>query len=107
MAYRMYMIARNYMIGAATFTAMYKGCLLWDAEVETYDYRNDYKKIVRPLFLGEKMVILGTSVALSPGFAPFWAASCLDRVDIYMRGKKPSDYCYGVRKSDIIDYMMA
>lgn len=96
---------RNYCIGSAAFTVAYKGCLLWDAKLETYN--RDYKTVVRPLFLGEKMLVLSTCVALSPACVPFWAANCLDRVDIYLRGKKPNDYSYDIRKSSVIDYMIA
>lgn len=101
----MNVIMRNYCIGAASFTGIYKGCLLWNAEIQTWD--DDYKKVMRPLFLGEKMVVLGASVAVSPALAPLWVANCLDRVDIYMRGKQPKDYSYETTKRFLMHYIVA
>jgi hypothetical protein len=92
-------ILKYYLATTLGYSAARKLGMLWNADVES-------GKITRPMLLGEKLTVFGMSMAYSPFIFPMWLMSDLDYLDIYMSGKKPSDYGYGQEKTNKWDYII-
>lgn len=96
-------LLRNYFAVAMGYGAAHKLVLLWNADVETY---TKIGKTRRPMLMGEKLSAFALGMVYSPLLSPVWLMTDLDYLDMYMSGKKPSDYGYGQERSSTFDYVM-
>lgn len=94
---------RNYFLGSAAFTAMYKLTNLWDGKIEA---TVGGKTTMRPMLLGEKLTAFSVSMLYSPVGAPWWFMLLLNRVDIRLQGKLPEDFGYNVRYHSLIEHIV-
>ena len=97
-------ILKHYFAATLGYGAAHKLGMLWNANVESYTSNG---KIIRPMLMGEKLSVFTISMVYSPIMSPVWLMTDLDYLDIYMSGKKPSDYGYGQEKTCAWDYIMS
>ena len=90
----------RYVVGSLGYGALHKLGILWDARVD--GARNEQ----RPMLLGEKLSAFSLGLVYSPLLSPVWLMNDLDRLDLYMSGKRPQDYGYGAdRYCSLFDYV--
>jgi hypothetical protein len=89
---------KQYVIAALSYGAVRKLPQLWDAK-ERYFVKdlNNYEE--KPMLMGNKLSAFAFGLAFSSVMTPFWLFDDLNKVDIYMKGHKQSDYGYLTSKS--------
>lgn len=85
--------AHNYFRLAYGHTWIRKFFELWDAKCE---YAKDDSKKIKPMLLGDKLFVFGTCLLVSPCLLPKYIVNDLNKIDIYMKGQKQSDYGNGI-----------
>ena len=96
-------ILKYYLAGTMGYGAGRKFAMLWNADVEAYTCNG---RITRPMLMGDKLSVFTMSMVYSPIIWPVWMMTDLNYLDIYMSGKKPSDYGYDQKKTCTWDYVM-
>jgi hypothetical protein len=77
--------------------------LLYDAKVESYNWK-DHKDQVVPMLLTTKVLIAGISGLSGVCYWPIYIHNDISRMEIYSKGYNPDDYNYKKPK-DLFDYM--
>lgn len=92
---------KRYLVGSMGYGAVHKFAILWDAKVDGTGNER------RQMLAGEKLSVFTLGMVYAPVLWPAWIMNDLDRLDIYMGGKRPEDYGYGDQRYDgLFDYVM-
>lgn len=92
----------KYLVATTSYGALRKLTQLWEAKEEymTYDKYGQFESLsTRPMLMGNKMKAFALGVGFSPSLALFILFDDLNKIDIYMKGHRMSDYGYKEKKS--------
>lgn len=98
----------NYLYAAYGYTWVRKFFQLWDAKSErsivTTKPTMSIEYIMKPMLLGEKLGIFGICLLIAPVMMPVYLVNDLNKLDLYMKNEKQSDYGYTPPKHPL-DYI--
>lgn len=92
---------KTYLLGSAAVCGFSKIMETWDVKVER---TGDLSGKRTDMLMGEKFTAFLMATVTGPIGFPVKTVRWMDRLDIYMKGHKPSDY--GIcEKKNVLDYM--